>query len=192
MLIQKHHPQNTATLKLPTRDTATSASVCSPFNSQRSFILWEAYIFVFWPSLFWLMPSLITQGGITSQPVRLLTLWHSQSSLSCAQAQPPPLLLIGWNDCIFTFFCYPFTELGVSMKSPLFSFFFSAHTELTASSPKGDIHWIWQKVRWISINDYTFNDSSEKVVCWYLQSISTQVWIFCAHNLQIKWENRIC
>lgn len=33
----------------------------------------------------------------------------------------PPPLLIGWNDCIFTFFCYPFTELGVSMKSPLFS-----------------------------------------------------------------------
>ncbi len=35
--------------------------------------------------------------------------------------------------------------------------FFSAHTERKASGPWGDILWIWQKVFWIIIEDYTFN-----------------------------------
>ncbi len=34
--------------------------------------------------------------------------------------------------------------------------FFSAHTELKASGPWGDILWVWQKVFWIIIVDYTF------------------------------------
>ncbi len=35
--------------------------------------------------------------------------------------------------------------------------FFSAHTERKASGPWGDILWIWQKVYWIRIVDYTFS-----------------------------------
>ncbi len=34
--------------------------------------------------------------------------------------------------------------------------FFSAHTELQASGPWGDILWIWQNMHWLRIIDYTF------------------------------------
>ncbi len=36
------------------------------------------------------------------------------------------------------------------------TFFQRAHTERTASRPQGDICWIWQKVYWIRIADFTF------------------------------------
>ncbi len=33
------------------------------------------------------------------------------------------------------------------------------HTEWTARGPWRDIHWIWQRVYWIRIVDYTFNSA---------------------------------
>lgn len=130
MLIQKHHPQNTATLKLPTRDTATSASVCSPFNSQRSFILWEAYIFVFWPSLFWLCSAIshrTRRNYLATSPIAHFMAFPELPVLCTSTTPPPCCWLAGMTVSLLSFVIH-LQSLGWVWRAPFF-LFFSARTQ---------------------------------------------------------------
>ena len=78
-----------------------------------------------------------------------------------------PPLFIGRSRVVLLipshFFCFPLTELVLCMNT---GSFFNAHTEWTASRLWGDICWIWQKVYWIRIADFTFKVSQSSGLSW--------------------------
>ncbi len=62
-------------------------------------------------------------------------------------------------------------------------FFFSAHTRRIASGPWGDILWIWQKVYWLRIIDYTFKRLTSHFcavsISDYFRLLIVSDWLLC-------------
>lgn len=92
-------------------------------------------------------------------------------------------LVADWWDCVVQVFfvCFPRYKDSVCKNRGLFGSF---NTKRTASGPRGDISWIWQKVHWVrkSLTPPLSLFHYSNLIMWHFQLVAkARVSCFCSH-----------